>query len=346
MAIKERTTKGGLKKYDVIYYVGNKQQSKTFDRRIDAKTFENGVKTDKVRGLLRIPVKKTVLFSTFADEWLNNHSKLSKAYKSYINDVSRYRNHILPFFKNYRLENINSGTIKDYVAYRQSKLDRRGNIPKPATINKDLEILSKIFTDAVDRELLDKKPKIQKLKVPETPIEWLKEDEIRKFLDATEEEYLPMFAFAVYTGMRLGELINLRKSDVDVENSRITVAVGNADTNTTKSKKPRHIPINENLFSHIEKAFMTPGEYMFPNKFGERRCDVGKAFERALEKAGIERHIRFHDLRHTFASHFAMKSGNLLALKEILGHSDLKMVLRYAHLASEHLDEQINKLSF
>ena len=68
-----------------------------------------------------------------------------------------------------------------------------------------------------------------------------------------------------------------------------------------------------------------------------------KPFVNALKRAGIE-DFRFHDLRHTFASHYVMNGGDLLALKEILGHSDMKMVERYAHLASAHKRRQINNL--
>ena len=71
---------------------------------------------------------------------------------------------------------------------------------------------------------------------------------------------------------------------------------------------------------------------------------MNKPFAKALKRAGIK-DFRFHDLRHTCVSHYVMNGGDLLALKEILGHSDLKMVQRYAHLASSHKRKQINNLS-
>ena len=63
-----------------------------------------------------------------------------------------------------------------------------------------------------------------------------------------------------------------------------------------------------------------------------------------MKKADIQ-NFRFHDLRHTFASYFVMKGGDLLSLKEILGHSSMKMVERYTHLASAHKRRQINNLN-
>ena len=71
-----------------------------------------------------------------------------------------------------------------------------------------------------------------------------------------------------------------------------------------------------------------------------------RSFFRAQKRAGLERHFRFHDLRHTFASHFMMNGGNLYDLQKILGHSKIEMTLRYAHLAPDHLVEAINVVNF
>ena len=80
------------------------------------------------------------------------------------------------------------------------------------------------------------------------------------------------------------------------------------------------------------------------SEWGKPLQSVKKPFATALNKAGIT-NFKFHDLRHTFASHFVMNGGDLFALKEILGHSSLKMVLRYAHLASAHKRKMLNNLN-
>ena len=76
---------------------------------------------------------------------------------------------------------------------------------------------------------------------------------------------------------------------------------------------------------------------------GKRYSDIKKAFNRACDKAKIT-DFRFHDLRHTFASQLLMGGGDLVALKEILGHADIKMTLRYSHLASAHMKKAVNLL--
>ena len=103
------------------------------------------------------------------------------------------------------------------------------------------------------------------------------------------------------------------------------------------------IPLDEsmiNLFNGLPKKL----EFVFLNMRGEAKLNrVTKPFENALKKASID-NFRFHDLRHTFASHFVMSGGGLLSLKEILGHSDIRMVQRYSHLRPEYKKEKLNNL--
>lgn len=84
--------------------------------------------------------------------------------------------------------------------------------------------------------------------------------------------------------------------------------------------------------------------YVFLSMYGKPLLSVKAPFKTALKKANISG-FRFHDLRHTFSSHFVMQGGDLLTLKEILGHSSMQMVERYAHLAAAHKHRQINNLS-
>ena len=87
-------------------------------------------------------------------------------------------------------------------------------------------------------------------------------------------------------------------------------------------------------------------EYVFCSiRSGAPLKSLRKPFERALKLAGID-DFRFHDLRHTFASHYVMNGGDLLSLKELLGHSNMEMVGRYAHLAASHKHNLINRLAF
>ena len=106
-----------------------------------------------------------------------------------------------------------------------------------------------------------------------------------------------------------------------------------------QERKPRGIPINRDLYEALVALAPVPAEcqgLVFARQDGTAWGQIRTAFTTALTRAGIEA-FRFHDLRHTFASHFLMRGGSLYDLKEILGHSDIKMTMRYAHLSPQHL---------
>ena len=128
----------------------------------------------------------------------------------------------------------------------------------------------------------------------------------------------------LFTGMRRGEIMNLRWEHVDLEKRIIYIL-------QSKSGKPRQIPIAERL----HEQFLELG----PAKTGLIFClpviSLRKYFDRALRDAHVDG-FRFHDLRHTFASHFIMKTGDLPSLQNILGHSTPILTLRYAHLSIGH----------
>ncbi len=122
---------------------------------------------------------------------------------------------------------------------------------------------------------------------------------------------------AIHTGMRKGEILTLKWSQIQD---------GQIYLQKTKTNEPRQIPINDDLaalFKEIREHQQFRSEYVFPLKH------VKKGFKAALKRAGIE-DFRFHDLRHTFASHLLMRGGALKDVQEILGHKTMTMTLRYA----------------
>ena len=115
----------------------------------------------------------------------------------------------------------------------------------------------------------------------------------------------------------------------------------------TKTDDSRQIPVNDDLaevFKSIRKRNQLKSEYVFCDKKGRPFVDIKVSFKASLRKAGIE-DFRFHDLRHTFASHFIMRGGTLKELQEILGHKNITMTMRYAHLSQEHKKKAVNLLN-
>ncbi|AOE86670.1 site-specific integrase [Pseudomonas sp. TCU-HL1] len=239
---------------------------------------------------------------------------------------------------------------------------------KPATANRKMGTISGVFSRAVDWGYLESSPldKVKALKVDaKGRIRYLSKDETKALKDALDrrEERMraertsanqwrserkmkllpdlhavaftdhlkPMVVLTLNTGLRRGELFNLRWQDVNLQGKNITVAAEG-----TKTAETRHIPLNTEALATL-KAWKKQGDgtgYTFPGQDGERITDVKTAWLELLKNAGID-DFRWHDLRHDFASRLVMAGVPLNTVRELLGHSDIKMTLRYAHLAPE-----------
>ena len=114
----------------------------------------------------------------------------------------------------------------------------------------------------------------------------------------------------------------------------------------SKNNKKRYIPLNDTMIKLLikYKNLYSPSPFVVLNSYGKPYKHITYIFYTALDNAGIT-NFRFHDLRHTFASHFIMNGGDVLTLKEILGYSSMKMVERYTHLAISHKRKQVYNLN-
>ena len=238
---------------------------------------------------------------------------------------------------------------------------------KASTVNRKMGSISGVFSRAVEWEYIDTHPlaKLKQLKVDSKGvIRYLAADEtkrLRDALDARQDEMRadresantwrtyrhrepmpsllelpftdhlkPMVLVSLNTGMRRGELFDLKWSAVNFDTKTITVAGA-----TTKTSDTRHIPMNKETIGVLEtwKKQVGKSPYVFPGQGGGRFEDVKSAWLKLLERAQIDG-FRWHDMRHDFASRLVMAGVPLNTVRELLGHADIKMTLRYAHLAS------------
>lgn len=142
----------------------------------------------------------------------------------------------------------------------------------------------------------------------------------------------PMVLLSLNTGLRRGELFSLKWHDVNLQAKNLTVA-----GEVTKTTETRHVPLNSEALSTLEKwRKQHPRKvgYVFPGQDGGRMTDVKTAWIELLKNAGVE-DFRWHDMRHDFASRLVMAGVPLNTVRDLLGHSDIKMTLRYAHLAPD-----------
>jgi integrase len=191
-----------------------------------------------------------------------------------------------------------------------------------------------------------KKPKIQ---IANSDFRYLRTtDEISKLLRSARAEGLNIFclyATALYTGMRAGELAGIEWSDIDLGKRLITVQ--RSYSGPTKNGEIRHVPILDILLPIlIEWKTASPStSLVFPNEAGDMHQESARAFQeilhRVLDRADfpkvthagkLKRYIVFHGLRHTFASRWMMSGGDIFKLQKILGHKSHQMTQRYSHL--------------
>lgn len=151
----------------------------------------------------------------------------------------------------------------------------------------------------------------------------------------------PMVIASMHTGVRQGELFDLLWSDVDLARKQITIR-----GEKSKSLQSRFIPLNETVAGALsawkDQSFDTTGR-VFPAEDGGRLDNIKTAWKGVLSKASIKK-FRWHDLRHTFASYLVMAGVDLSTVRELMGHADFQMTLRYAHLAPEHKSSAVAKL--
>ena len=216
-------------------------------------------------------------------------------------------------------------------------------------------ILKSAFNRAVQWEYLAENPivKIKLPKIPQNHPSFLSEIELQIILSKEKNTLLKdIYIFAFNTGMRITEIVYLKWDQISFEERNIRVM--NTEEFTTKGKRERIIPMNEKVFSILQKMVpkiidIQKSNYVFKNN--RRRFNseyISKSFKEAVKEAAkenlIDTKIHFHDLRHSFASNLAQKGVSLYVIKELLGHTDIKTTLIYAHLKPENLRNAVELL--
>jgi integrase len=215
---------------------------------------------------------------------------------------------------------------------RRKGADGKATPLSAASINRPLALLRHLLRLAYEEwGVLPQVPRIKLEREPEGRVKWLEVDEEERLLRACAESgneiLLPIVSVALETGMRYSEIMGMEWERVDLSRGVIRLE-------RTKSGRRREVPMRQVVYDVLARLPGPREGRVWP---GER---IRTAWERAVERARLD-DWHFHDCRHHFASWFMMRGGNLLALSRILGHAKLSMTEKYAHLAPDHLRNEI-----
>lgn len=242
------------------------------------------------------------------------------------------------YFGDKRLSEISAEQIEAYRVKRsrQPRIPGSPRLTKPATINRETQVLKRMFNIARQWDLVADNPVTRLRMLPERNrrLRYLTADECGRLVAAAAPHLRPFLIVALNTGARRGELFGLRWRDVDLD-ARVMSFVD------TKNGKRRDIRINETVCEVLRKL-PRRGEFVF-TATGTKLTSIVHAFKTACKRAGIV-DFRIHDLRHTFASHAMMAGIDIGTLQQLLGHSSPTMTMRYSHLAPEHTMRAVEKV--
>lgn len=237
------------------------------------------------------------------------------------------------------LDEIDRKVIAEFVSARK----RQGI--SDTTIRRDLAFASSMCTMAVRWGYLDTNAVAafskRGLKEARPRNRFLTRGEYQRLLNKAADHVRPAIVLAVETGLRKEELFGLTTAAIDLDHREIVL-------DRTKSGAPRRVPLSDQAISIVKtllrSSHPTSSRHLFVKSDGTRYRDMKKGFNAACRRAEIDG-VRWHDLRHTFASWFVQSGGDLYRLSRILGHATLQMTARYGHLRTHDLHAELQRVA-
>lgn len=262
----------------------------------------------------------------FSSEFIS-HQRDIKQNRSWKKDEA----HIKRFTKIFGNKKLTEISVVDIDNYKRKRVQE----VKEATVNRELSALRKLFNLAKKRKLYHGENTVSEsglFKSESQRMRVLANDEEHRLINASSPHLVPIIKVALLTGMRLSEILTLTWNDVNLDTKIITIRA-----EVSKSKKSRRVPISSSLRKLLLEQRMKNYQtgYVFVTHLGipyspNNPSALKRAFTTARRKAEIQ-DFRFHDLRHTAATRMAENGANIVAVKEILGHADIRTTMKYFH---------------
>jgi integrase len=272
------------------------------------------------------------LFEPFVLEYLESERVRMRSFVS----AERHALRWIARFKGRMLRSILPLDVERWVTQRAHEVS-------PATVNRELSLLRRVFNVALVNGLVDRNPvkQVRFLREPSGRVRFLSVEEEARLRAEIDDRDWPAIEFAINTGLRQGEQFGLHWSNVDLVNRVVTIP-------RSKHGGARHVPLNDSALNVLRGLpSRCQSDWVFASRTGATAVNVSNFLHRvfipAVRRAAIT-DFRWHDLRHTFASRLAMAGVDLRTIQELMGHKTLAMTLRYAHLSPTHLHTAVRAL--
>jgi len=336
------------KTWSVTFYLGGKRHRKSLGR--DKKRAEVAFK-EFVYKLSRNEFQQTqkIPIASYVEEFLE-YAKSRLSEKTHLN-YSIALGHMKTYLSEKEgvkwLQDLDIGLLDRYVAFRlkcRSPHKKEGTVER-STVNTELKGIKRFFNRAVELGYLRESParKVKLLATARKNPHFFDEDEAALILNScADEKTRDVYLVLLYTGMRIGELVNLEWDDIDFV--RRVIAIRPKSFWKPKGNEERLIPMHQAVFYALF-AKEKKSRWVFADAEGEKLKihSLETAFRRRLKKLGIS-DASLHTWRHTFASYLTMRTGNIRAVQKLLGHKSIRTTEIYSHLSDKHLHGVVGQL--
>jgi integrase len=280
--------------------------------------------------------------------------------KSWKDDRSLYLNHIKPALGGISARDISMIHLEKLKRNLQLKKGRYGKQLSDATIKHCLVLIRQIFNRAISWGMYEGTNPITATARENKKFLKIADNKRLRFLSREEADLLlselksrsqqlhDICHLSLFTGLRMGEIFNLNWNDIDLEHESISIK----DPKSGENRNAYITPPLSKLFHRIKDNVSKANELVFKSSNGKKIREISNVFNRVTEKLGLNENVTdqrnkvvAHTLRHTFASWLAMQGEPFITIQKLMGHSNIEMTLRYAHLSPSHERTAVEKLA-
>ncbi len=329
--------------YYIVYSINGRRKTEHIgkDKKLAEAVLHKRLTEIAENRYLDVKKEEKVKFEDFAAQYLEFHCKLNN--KTWKTSDEKKVNNLKKYFSGKYLYEITSLDVEKFKSARAKKVKKlnqgKEQFISHTTVNRDLACLKSMFNRAIEWKKAKDNPvkQVKLFRENNQRLRYLEKEEIETLLANCHNYLKPIVITALNTGMRKGEILKLKWHDIDFRRDIIYLY----DTkNGEKSQLPMNMEVKTTLIK-VRKHLQSP--YIFCSKAGKPFGDIKKSFLTALTNSGII-NFRFHDLRHTFASHLVMSGVDLNTVRELLRHKTIQMTLRYSHLSPDHKKRAVDIL--